>query len=385
MSRLRYLILMLVVFAGFLGAFLSGYFLKSYIDGQIIAFPVLNQAYNILLDHAYIDLPGSKTMEYGMIRGMLGASGDPFAVFLEPVQHELETNSLEGSFGGIGVELNKNQLGEILIYPIIDSPAFKAGIQSGDKLLAVDNLNIDQDVNIDDVTAALRGKIGDKVRVVIARKPDLKPLDFIVEREQIHLPSVTWHIDPDYPMVGIININVIAESTPEEVQNAVSDLESNGVEHFVLDLRNNGGGLLSAGVETAKLFLREGVIIEQQYRGEDVESISTNHPGPLEHISIIVLVNQATASAAEIIAGSLQAHNRAALIGEPTYGKDSIQLVFDLQDDSSLHVTAAKWWIPDLEYPISENGLQPDISALPGEASTDPMMIAAIETLLENK
>jgi carboxyl-terminal processing protease len=384
MSRNRYLIILLIVFIGFTGAFLSGYFLKSYFDRQVNEFPVLDQAYNILTDHAYIELPESKSIEYGMIRGMLDASGDPFAVFLEPVQHELETNSLQGSFGGIGVELTQNQKGEILIYPILDGPASRAGIQSGDRILSVDDLIITQVVSIDDVHAALRGRIGGKVKVVTTRKPDDSRLKFSIKRELIHLPSVTWHIDPDYSMVGIINVNIIAESTPEEIQNAVSELERKGAAHFVLDLRNNGGGLLSAGVETAKLFLRNGVVIQQQYRGEDIESFTVNKPGPLQNISLIILVNRATASAAEIIAGSLQAHNRAFLVGEPTFGKDTIQLVFDLQDDSSLHVTAAKWWIPGIDPPISENGLQPDVSVLPGEAGTDLMMKVAIQTLLEN-
>lgn len=384
MSRIRYLIIILIVFIGFTGAFLSGFFLKSYFDSRFNEFPVLNQAYNILIDHAYIELPDSKSVEYGMIRGMLDASGDRFAVFLEPVQHELETNSLQGSFGGIGVELNQNQNGDILIYPISGGPASQAGIQSGDLLLIVDDLTITQDVSKDDVHAAIRGPIGDKVKIVTSRKSDDSPLEFIIKREQIHLPSVTWHIDPDYSMVGIINVNIIAESTPDEIQNAVSELERNGAAYFVLDLRNNGGGLLSAGVDTAKLFLRNGVVIQQQYRDEEVETFKVKKPGPLENISLIILTNRSTASAAEIIAGSLQAHNRALLVGEPTFGKDSIQLVFDLQDDSSLHVTAAKWWIPGIDLPISENGLQPDVSVLPDEAGTDLMMKVAIQTLLEN-
>jgi carboxyl-terminal processing protease len=385
MSRSRYLILFLIVFIGFLGAFLSGYFLKSYFDGQFNDLPVLNQAFNIMKDHAYIELPGSKAMEYGMIRGMLDASGDRFAVFLEPVQHELETNSLQGRFGGIGVELNHNQSGKILIYPISEGPAFRAGIQSGDELLAVDDLIIVQGVNLDDVNAAIRGQVGSNVKVVTARKPDFSPLEFIIKREEIHLPSVTWHIDPDHPKVGIINVNVIAESTPEEIQNAVSELENQGAAHYVLDLRDNGGGLLSAGVDTAKLFLREGVVIQQQYRGEDVETFNIKNPGPLEHISLIILVNQATASAAEIIAGSLQAHQRAIIVGEPTFGKDSIQLVFDLEDDSSLHITAAKWWIPTLEPPIGENGIQPDISAHLDDTGSDLIMKIAIQTLLDDE
>lgn len=383
MPRYRYLFLLLLVGVGFGGAFLSGFFLKSYFVSQSNEFLLLNQATNIFTNHTYFELPELKSLEYGMIRGMLQASGDPFATFLEPVQHELETNNLQGSFGGIGVELNHNDNGDVLIYPIVDGPAYNSGIQEGDQLISVGDLTITQFMPLDDIHAALRGPIGDKVKVSVIREVNSSPLEFQIKRERIHLPSVSWYIDPDNLTIGIIRVNVIADSTPDEIQKAILDMEKKGATHYVLDLRDNGGGLLTAGVDTARLFLKDGVVIEQQYRGDEVETFDVKKPGSLQDIPIIILVNHSTASAAEIIAGSLQAHNRASLVGEPTFGKDTIQLVFNLDDDSSLHVTAAKWWIPGLYPPVGENGLQPEIAISPGENGSDLILEGAIQSLID--
>jgi carboxyl-terminal processing protease len=173
---------------------------------------------------------------------------------------------------------------------------------------------------------------------------------------------------------------VIASSTPQEIQDAVTDLQSRGATHFVLDLRGNGGGLLVEGVDIARLFLNEGIVIQQQYKGEEVQTYEVEKSGPLKDIPLTVLVDGNTASAAEIIAGSLQNHARAPLIGTPTFGKDAVQLVFELQDQSSLHITAAKWWIPGLDLPVGEGGLQPDIVVSTEAAeSDDPFVDTAIE------
>lgn len=383
MSRIRYLLIFLLVVAGFVSAFLSGYFSRSFIDSRSDEFLVLNQAYSILLNHEYLDLPESKSLEYGMIRGMLQASGDPYAIFQEPVQHELESNSLQGSFGGIGVELTRNHDGDILVYPIVGSPAHHAGIQDGDQLISVDDLNISPETPFDDIKAAIRGPVGDIVKISVIRNPDYTHLDFPIRRAQIHLPSVTWHIAPDNPTIGIINVNIIAESTSEEIQNAVKEMQGKGSNLFILDLRDNGGGLLTAGVDITKLFLENGSILEQQYRGKKVETFDVKSPGQFVDLPLILLINHNTASAAEIVAGAIQVDDRALLVGQPTFGKDSIQLIFNLQDDSSLHVTAAKWWIPGLSPALTDIGLQPDIAIIPDDSGEDLVMKAAIQSLLE--
>ena len=165
---------------------------------------------------------------------------------------------------------------------------------------------------------------------------------------------------------------------------AVEELQALGSNKLILDLRDNGGGLLTASVEIVKLFLNEGIILQQQYRGKDVETFSTHTPGPLTEVPLVVLINRNTASAAEIIAGALQVHSRAQLIGEPTFGKDSVQLIFDLADKSSLQITAAKWWIPGIDPPIGENGLRPDIPVSQEESGIDNILAAAVQNL-ENR
>jgi carboxyl-terminal processing protease len=229
----------------------------------------------------------------------------------------------------------------------------------------------------------VRGPVGKTVALRLSRPPDYSTVEVTILRKEIAQPSVTWHLEPSQPKVGVVEINIIAASTPGEIEKAVADLQERGATHFILDLRDNGGGLLSAGVDTASLFLEEGVVMQQQYRGKDVETFRVQRPGTLSGIPLAVLVNQNTASAAEIIAGALQAHGRAMLVGTPTFGKDSIQLIFELQDGSSMHVTAAKWWIPGLEKPEDVAGLQPDRLVEGDNPQGEDYIQYAIQALLQ--
>ncbi|RPI82463.1 MAG: PDZ domain-containing protein [Chloroflexi bacterium] len=342
-------------------AFSAGYLTNMYSPSSRIELPLLKEAYQIVKNHGLQELPEGPSLEYGMIRGLLEAYGDQYSVFLEPVRTELESNSLHGSFGGIGVSLGTDDDGNYIMYPFPDSPAEIAGILEGDRLSEVDTMMINAGMNVEDIQAAIRGPVGTNVSITITRPPGYETFEFEVKRAEISLPSVTWHIDSKESRLGVIVVNIIADPTPGEIEKAVEDLKSRGATHFALDLRNNGGGLLNAGIDTARLFLKAGAVIQQQYRGKDVVTYDVEKPGPLSDIPLVVLVNENTASAAEIIAGSIQAQDRAKLIGSPTYGKNTIQLVFSLQDKSSIHITAAEWWIPDLEFPSGEQGLLPDI------------------------
>ena len=328
-------------------------------------------------------MPASPALEYGMIRGMVQAYGEPHTVFLEPVQTELESNSLAGKFGGIGVRMGRDAQGYPVLYPFPDGPAIKAGVQDGDRLIAVEDQPVTLDTPDDIIQAAIRGPVGQKVALTLVRAPDFNPQKISIERAEIPLPSVTWHAEPAEPRLGIIEINIIAASTPQEIQKAVKDLQSRGATHFALDLRNNGGGLLDAGVNTARLFLKDGDVIQQQYRGQALKAFPVERPGPLVDIPLVVFVNQNTASASEIIAGALQAHKRAQLIGSTTYGKDTIQLVFNLKDGSSMHITAAHWWIPGLDLPRSGKGLHPDIPLAADNPDPRAPIQAAIQTLFK--
>lgn len=361
-------------------AFFTGYFSHAR-QVPSLELPVLEQAYHILLKHG-LDVPAEgPSLEYGMIRGMIQSYGDPYTSFNEPAQAELSSNILQGSFGGIGVSLGKDAEGFHVLYPFPDSPAARAGIQDGDRLVKVNTLDITTDTSSDALMAAVRGPVGESVGITISRPPDHKIFTFSIEREEIALPSVTWHLEPSEKRLGVIKVNIIAATTPEEIQKAVLDLQKKGASAFALDLRDNFGGLLDSGVDVAKLFLNKSIVIEQQFRDQPIEQYKTNQEGPLISIPLVVLVNQNTASAAEIISGALQAQQRAKLIGISTYGKNTIQLVFQLIDGSSLNVTSAHWWVPGLDTPRPGQGIQPDITLLEPNANPDPYVQAAIEEL----
>ena len=368
-------------------AFAAGYLTREWRDASLTEFPILKEAYHILITNGLKQVPASPNLEYGMIRGMVEAYDDPYTIFVAPAQHELESNALQGSFGGIGVRLGRDPQSNWVLFPFPDSPAEEARIMEGDRLLGVDQLSVNSDTAQDDIQSAIRGPVGKRVKIIVGRPPDFSPIVLQVKRAEIPLPSVTWHIALEDSRVGVIEINLIAESTPKEILNAVKDLQERGAKDFILDLRNNPGGLLTAGVDVARLFLKDGVVIQQQYRGRGVETFRVDHPGPLVDLPLAILINHGSASAAEIIAGSLQAHKRALLIGSPSFGKDTIQLVFDLKDGSSLHVTSAHWWIPDLEPPLGGIGLQPDIqvTSQSQETGSDAYIQAAITALLGSK
>jgi carboxyl-terminal processing protease len=382
----RYFLFTLFCIVLLTAGFAAGYILnpQSLVGNR--DFPVLRETYALLNKNGLTPVSHSPNLEYGMIRGMLQAYGDPYTIFVEPAQHELETNSLEGSFGGIGVRFGRDAEDQLILYPFSGSPAMEAGVEDGDCLLAAGDLVVKSDTPLDMVQAALRGPVGTRVQITISRAPDNEPTEVSVKRAGFPIPSVAWHLEASEPRLGVVEVNMISANTPTEILTAFKELRNQGATKFVLDLRNNGGGLLNAGIDTARLFLNDGTVIQQQYRDKEVETYRVEKPGELIGLPLVVLINENTASAAEIIAGALQASQRAKLVGSPSYGKDTIQLVFDLQDGSSLHVTTARWWVPGLEPPIQGNGLQPDLLIAPQDKATgaDAAIRAAIKELFES-
>lgn len=381
--RRSFLISFLSFFSLF-AAFSAGFFGHAYFESSS-DFPILRQAYKIIEKHGLKELPLPPAIEYGMIRGMLDAYADPNSTFLEPVEQMIQTDSLQGSVEGIGVDLQRDEAGNITLYPKAEGPAARAGVKDGDRLVRIGDRNVTPETDMETVQEALRGPEGHRVSLELLRPPSLSRIFVEIRLESIPLPSTTWYVSSEDPRVGVIKISLIALSTPEEVVGAVDSLQNQGVSLFILDLRDNGGGLLTSGVDTARLFLKEGVILQQQYRENEIETFSIERPGPLVDLPVVILVNGGTASAAEILAGSLQSHGRALLVGSSTYGKNSIQLVFDLQDGSSLHVTAARWWLPGQEMSALEKGLQPDIDVPTPTSEADPALSTAIQVLLSQE
>ena len=324
-------------------------------------FEIFNQAYNILEKNGLKPLPAAPFTEYEMIRGLLKAYDDPYTVFVEPSQHELESNQLEGKFGGIGAALQRDTLGTLRVYPYPNSPAAEAGVQSGSSLLSVDDLTVGADTPDDTVISALRGDVGSKVTIRVTPQGETAPVSFSIERREFGIPSVTWFILPEQPALGVVKITGFSATTADEISAAVQDVKAQGATAVILDLRDNGGGLVEAGVDVVKLFAKAGSTIIAQHQPDRADQVTrTLTNGKYADLPLLILVNQNTASSAEIVAGALQALGRASIIGKQTYGKDTIQLVFDLTDGSSIHVTSARWSLPANPAFASGAGIVPD-------------------------
>ncbi len=312
---------------------------------------LLRQARDILIENTILELPEDPELQYSMIRGMLDTLDDPNTFFVEPAQHEVQTDQLTGSYGGIGVRLEQDTDMNWRLYPLPDSPARQAGIQDGDHLLRVEDQEVSPEMEGVNLIASMRGPVGEALTITIAREDET--LTFTIERQSVPIPSVTQHLLPEAPQIGLVVVNRIAGTTADEIQDGIEALLSQDAAALILDLRDNGGGLVETGVEIAQLFLTDGEIIRQQFKDQKVDIFEVDEPGQFTDMPMVVLVNGNTASSAEIVAGALQVQDRAILIGAPTFAKTTIQYIFDLDDGSSIHVTSGRWWIPGQTFPLT--------------------------------
>jgi carboxyl-terminal processing protease len=236
-----------------------------------------------------------------------------------------------------------------------------AGILTGDILLAVDGRQITADMTIEEVANLIRGEKGTTVTLTILHVGASQPLDIDVIRADILIPSVTFRLLAEDETIGYIQLTRFSGESSNEVRQAIMSLREQGAQALILDLRGNGGGLLDAAVAVADHFLSQGPILYQQSRDEGERVYTASDETLVPDIPLVVLVDSGTASASEIVAGALQDQSRATLIGSSkTFGKGSVQLVYDLSDGSSVHVTSARWFTPD-RHQIDQLGLQPDI------------------------
>jgi carboxyl-terminal processing protease len=332
--------------------------------------------WNLLDENFYGHLPSAQERTYGAIRGALETLGDSYTIFLEPQSGEVERDRLAGVYGGVGVDIWREGDGGVNLFPYADSPAETAGVQSGDSLLAVDEAPV-APLTTDEILVLLRGDVGSDVTLMISRPPT-PTFDVVVTREEIRIPSVTYRLlDDAIPQIGYIHITRFTERTSEEATEAISALISDGATSLILDLRDNGGGLITPAVDVADLLLDGGTILFEETR-DDERTFSATQGGIAADIPLVVLVNRSTASAAEIVAGAIQARERGILIGTQTYGKGSVQLIYQLSNGSSVHVTSAVWLLPNRQ-PVGPNGLLPDIAIEWSDEIEDPQLRRAID------
>jgi carboxyl-terminal processing protease len=343
-------------------------------------YALLDEIRGLLATHYIGTVPDDKALQYGAARGLVAAVGDPYTVFVEPPAHQLETQSLAGQYGGIGVVLTPSANGDAILSPYPDSPAARAGVRDGDILVAVNDTPIQKGMPVDQITALIRGPIGSTVRLTIKHKSGITET-VNATRAAIDIPSVTFKMLDGHPDIGLVAISRFSDRTPDELGKALDNLRSQGALRFVLDLRDNGGGILESAVGVAAHFLEGGVVMyESQSSGPEKTYSAPDVPGGTIKDPLVVLVNHNTASAAEIVAGALLDRGRAPLIGQTSYGKGSVQLVYDLSDGSSLHVTAYRWFTPSHRV-LDKTGLSPTYPVDPGAAGTDAQLEWAAQFL----
>jgi carboxyl-terminal processing protease len=335
------------------------------------------EAWDYVEQYFYGELPPPNERTYGAIREALLLLNDPYTIFVEPQPRELERDRMRGAFGGIGVTLWYNAERQVVLSPYPDSPAERAGVREGDILLAADGEVVTDTTPLDDVRAWFHGEVGTPITLTISRPPT-PPFDLTVIRSEIQVPSVTWRVLGQAPDVGYVHIEAFTERTEGEVVTALQQLlQEEKVSGLILDLRDNAGGLLDPSVATASQFLRDGVVLIEQQRDDQERTFPVQADGMATDVPLAVLINGGTASASEIVAGALQDYGRGPLIGEPTFGKGSVQLIHDLSDGSSLHVTSAIWFTP-YRHQIEEQGLTPDIYVPRGDDAQDQQLDRAL-------
>ncbi len=372
----------------------AGYAVREYVvddqptNAEAQSLALYWEVWHRVEDQFYGQVPSAPASTYGAIRGALATLNDPYTLFIEPEPAADEKAHLEGRFGGIGAFIQRDDQGRVILDPMPDQPAEKAGVLKGDILVAVDGTPIVKDMTTDDVVKLVKGEVGTKVVLTIQRAGTEKPFDLIIERAAIETPSAQWRILEQAPKIGYIQLTSFTERSNKELNKAFDELSAQGAESYILDLRGNGGGLLETAVDVASQFLRDGVVLREDRKNEGERVYEVRPGGKALDQPLVVLVNGGTASASEIVAGALQDRQRATLIGEKTFGKGSVQLIYELSDASRLHVTVAKWFTPN-DNAIDGKGLIPDIEVLITDDdranNRDPQLERAISFLQAGK
>ena len=330
------------------------------------------QVWSLLDRDFYGTQPDAQMRTRGAIAGMVQTFGDPYTFWVEPQTRELERDDLAGRFGGIGATVEQTA-DAFVLHPLADQPAARAGILDGDRLVAVDGQPITPTMDVNAVVTLIRGPVGTTVALTVFRGATgvdaAQELEFTVERAEIRTPSVEWRLlddDPATAEIGYLRQTLFSERSAEEMEQGIEELRAAGAIRFIWDLRGNPGGLLDAAVSQADMWLERGLIVREEKAGGITNSFEAT-PGDLtDGAPLLVLVDGGSASASEIVAGALQHYGRARLVGAQTFGKGSVQLIHELGDQSSLHVTNGQWLTP-ADQQISGQGLTPDIAVAEGE------------------
>jgi len=308
----------------------------------------------------YVEPVEDSALIESAVRGMV-TDLDPHSQFLDSKEYEEIRISTTGNYSGVGLEVHMDSNKVTIVAPIDDTPAARAGLKSGDQIVSIDGIDVNKQ-NVNDTIGRMRGNPGTKVVITVARAGESDPIDFSLVRSHVKVKSV-WSemLEPDF---GYVRITHFSETTHKDLRKAIGNLRRNStgeLQGVVLDLRNNPGGVLEAAVDVSDVFLDGGLIVSANGRGHDATFRHEAHSGDLlDGSMVVVLVNGGSASASEIVAGALQDHKRATIVGTQTFGKGSVQTVMPLSNGRAIKLTTSRYFTPSGES-IHGSGIAPDI------------------------
>lgn len=319
---------------------------------------------------------------WGAIQGLTYSLNDPYTVFLPPSENELFEADIQGEFSGVGMEIGIRDGILTVVSPLKGTPAERAGLESGDKILEVDGESTAR-FSVDEAVLKIRGKKGTNVVLTILREDEEEPREIIITRDTIDIPTLETTIRGDVFIISLYNFSA---NSPDLFRNALQDFLKSKADKLIIDLRGNPGGYLEASIDMASWFLESGkIIVTEDYNGsrEPVEHRSRGYDIFSDDLPLVVLIDGGSASASEILAGALEQHGKAKLIGEQTFGKGSIQELISITPETSLKITIAHWLTPDGSV-LSDIGLAPNIEISDNpDTFEDEQLEKAIEVLRE--
>jgi carboxyl-terminal processing protease len=373
------------------GVFIGRYLLPATAPGQVpwqlvsveegqrqFVFPTFWEAWDTLHNH-YIDDLDDIDLFYGAVAGMVRATGDPYTVFSDPDDTKQFQETLDGEFSGVGVEIGLRNGLVTVIAPLEGSPADLAGVLEEDVIVAIDEEPVAQDMSLDDVVQRIRGPRGQPVVLSVLRRGENETKDIKIVRNTITIESVHFAVEGGIAHVEIASFN---GDTFEQFTQLARQVNNQNVQGVILDLRGNPGGFLQSAVDVASFFLDPGTLVVTE-RGREDKEYKTRGGSLLAELPTVVLVNRGSASASEILAGSLQEQRAVPIIGTQTFGKGSVQELIALKDGSSLRITVAKWFTPQGRS-INDAGIEPTITVEDDRQTEEDEQLAKAREELNN-
>ncbi|MTI80533.1 MAG: S41 family peptidase [Firmicutes bacterium] len=371
-SRLLKRILIAAVLAVFLFVGVTGYTLISNYQslGNLV------KVVSIIRTQYLHEVDSDKMME-GAIQGMVESLDDPYSTYLDAETFKQLNQQIHGSFGGLGILVGVEDEYLTVVRPYEGTPAYEAGMKAGDKITEIDDEDA-KGIGLDTAINLMRGPIGTEISLTVLRGDEQK--EFTLVREEIRVPTVEGKV-MEGTEIGYIVLTQFNDNTPNEMTETLNKLLKKDIEGLVLDLRNNPGGELRSVAKVADQFITKGPVVHIDYKSGDDATYNAEKPGL--DLPLVVLQNQHTASAAEILAGAIKDHNLGTLVGTTSFGKGVVQTVFPLDNGAGLKLTTARYLTPD-KHDINKKGIEPDVKIdLPLDATEDLQLEKAVEIMKE--